>query len=113
MKPHFGQSDAKMNELASGGELPLHPVVRPVKWHHLKCWPEYFAAMMRGDKLFDARIFDRDYQVCDYIVEEEWNPKTGTYTGRTLSFGVRYILDGGQFGVEIGHCILGLTQIPA
>lgn len=65
---------------------------RAIKKHELKCWPEYFEAALNNDKLFEARIDDRDYQVGDVLQLREWDPKTREYTGRYFSRKITYIL---------------------
>jgi hypothetical protein len=57
-----------------------------------KTWPEYFELVVAGKKTFDLRA--GDFAVCegDTLVLEEWDPKTGKYTGRTLEKTVGYVL---------------------
>ena len=42
--------------------------------HHLKTWPDVFAATRFGLKSFDLRINDRDFKVGDYLILEEFEP---------------------------------------
>jgi ASC-1-like (ASCH) protein len=67
----------------------------PMK-HRLKIWPEYFEAVLSGKKTFEIRKNDRDYQVSDLLLLQEYNPKTNEYTGRELLVEVTYITDFGQ-----------------
>jgi ASC-1-like (ASCH) protein len=67
----------------------------PMK-HRLKIWPEYFEAVLSGKKTFEIRKNDRDYQVSDVLLLQEYNPKTNEYTGRELLVEVTYITDFGQ-----------------
>ena len=67
----------------------------PVK-HRLKIWPEFFEAVLSGKKTFEIRKNDRDYQVNDLLLLQEYNPETEEYTGRELLVEVTYITDFGQ-----------------
>ena len=48
--------------------------------HEVKCWPEYFEAVLNGTKLFELRLDDRDYRVGDTILQKEYEPG-GRYIG--------------------------------
>lgn len=77
--------------------------------HELKTWPKFFEATMRGQKRFEMRRKDRDFQVGDHLLLKEWNPiiadvhfshtsdadeaKQKAYTGREVLVRVDYILD--------------------
>lgn len=89
-----------------------------MKTHFLKTWPEYFQAIENGEKAFEVRRKDRDFNVGDTLILEEFNPTEapadiygswGTYTGKSLKVKVTYVLDGGKFGVEEGFCVLGIS----
>ncbi|MBI4425957.1 MAG: DUF3850 domain-containing protein [Candidatus Kerfeldbacteria bacterium] len=49
-----------------------------------KIWPEYFDLVTSGKKKFELRLADFDIAEGDTMVLEEWDPKTGQYTGRKL-----------------------------
>lgn len=65
-------------------------------WHLLKCWPEYFDALLSGTKKCDARINDRDYKLGDVLVLQEWGPiradlsQVKDYTGRVAIYRVTH-----------------------
>jgi len=82
--------------------------IRGIEWHHLKTWPEYFEAVRRGVKTFEVRKDDRSFSVDDYLVLEEYDPRTEDYSGRVLTRRVSYMLRGGKFGIERGYVVLGL-----
>ena len=63
-----------------------------MKIHALKCWPEYYQAIIDGKKKFEYRINDRDFQVGDMLRLKEWSPATDRYTGRKCVVSVDYIL---------------------
>lgn len=78
--------------------------------HELKTWPVYFEAIVRGDKNFETRKDDRDFQKGDTLILREWDPAAGEYTGRTARRFISFVLPGGQFGVERGFCVMGLQK---
>ena len=79
-------------------------------WHKLKTWPPYFQAMLRGDKNFELRTNDRDFKSCDYLILEEWDPKTKHFSGRILVRRVDYVLQG-AFGLPENMCIMQLSKV--
>lgn len=80
--------------------------------HRLKTWPKQFGAVVSGVKRFDVRKDDRGFAVGDAVVLDEWDPDEEKYTGAMAYFHVVYKLDGGQFGIEPGYCVLGLSEAP-
>lgn len=79
-------------------------------WHILKTWPLYFESTICETKNFELRINDRDFKLGDYLVLEEWDPKTKHYTGRILVRRVDYILQG-AFGLPENMCIMSVSKI--
>lgn len=79
--------------------------------HNLKTWPEYFQELWSGNKTFEVRKADRDFQVGDTLVLREWDPTLKAYTARDVVATITYILHGGQFGVDEGYCVLAFKQI--
>ncbi len=86
--------------------------------HKSKILPQYFKSVKEGSKPFEIRKNDRDYKVGDTLILQEWaefdNPigeyAKGFYTTREINKEITYILEGGQYGLEEGYCILGLKQ---
>ena len=56
-----------------------------------KVWPEYFERLLGGFKTYELRLADFECNPGDVLVLEEWDPKTGDYTGRTLEKTVTYV----------------------
>lgn len=76
--------------------------------HHVKTQPKYFRASLEGRKPFEVRRKDRDYQVGNVLVLEEWSPYGG-YTGRKLVYMITYVLDDPECCKE-GFVVLGLER---
>jgi ParB family chromosome partitioning protein len=83
--------------------------------HELKSWPEYFAMVASGDKTFELRKNDRNFKVGDKLRLEEFRPHVGTYTGRTQTVVVTYMIDSkdtiGMDGLRDGYCVLGIRLV--
>ena len=58
--------------------------------HHLKTLPPYYDAVKRGEKTFEVRFNDREYEEGDLLVLKEW--EDGGYSGREIKARVTYIL---------------------
>jgi hypothetical protein len=73
--------------------------------HYLKIETQYYQAIERGNKKFELRKNDRDFQVLDFIILQE--TVNGVYTGRELpQLEIKYILFGGKYGLAEDHCII-------
>lgn len=95
---------------AKGETTPVESVQDLKAVHRLKCWPEYFQAIIDGKKTFELRKNDRDYRAGDDLLLLEWNPTEANYTGRTCRVNVPYILEGGEFGIPNTHCIMSIAK---
>lgn len=73
-------------------------------FHYLKTWPEYFKAVKNGEKNFEIRKNDRNFQVGDTLVLLEFDPDTG-YTDEETAREVTYILDEQPFVPEGYVCM--------
>lgn len=95
--------------------------------HAVKVLPDYFSALVRGDKTFEVRKKDRLYEVGDCLAVNEFVPdeqidiysakpdnfrqtSDGCYTGNCLIFLITYILDNPEYCAN-GTVILGLRKI--
>ena len=86
--------------------------------HHLKCWPEFFELIKAGKKTHDLRrADDRDFQVGNRLLLEEFDPDRGAYTGRTLQVNVTYITSGelpcalSKEALHPDYCILSIKLV--
>lgn len=74
--------------------------------HELKTLPGYFKRSWIGDKTFEIRKNDRNFQEGDEVVLMEWEPQVtqdtsdnpgepfaGEYTGREIEGFIRYVTD--------------------
>ncbi|EIQ7162163.1 DUF3850 domain-containing protein [Enterococcus faecalis] len=71
--------------------------------HELKIKPEYFKAVESGIKKFEIRKNDRDYNLHDLLILQEY--KNGKFTGNKCSVIVTYITDYAQ---KDGFVVLGI-----
>ena len=74
--------------------------------HELKTYPKYFQETIEGNKLFEIRKNDRNFQVGDVLLLKEWD--NIKYTGREVGAMVRYILGDKFIGLAEGYVALGL-----
>lgn len=78
--------------------------------HNLKCIKEPFQAKWDGNKNWEYRKNDRDYQVGDILNEQEYFPESDSYSGREIMEKVTWILFGGSFGVPEGYVIMSTIE---
>lgn len=79
--------------------------------HALKTWPQYWKAIANGTKTFEVRKNDRNFQVGEKLILQEFDPKEG-YSGGEIEREISFILEGGQFGIKKGYCVIGLKERP-
>lgn len=82
-----------------------------MKLHELKIKEEYFNAILRGDKTFELRKNDRDYQVGDLIHFMRINGLE--YFGRSKDvYQITYVLkDSQEYGLNKDYCIFGIKKL--
>jgi hypothetical protein len=81
------------------------------KTHSLKIWPEYYEEVKKEKMNFQLRKNDRDFQIGDNIILQEWNPDEKKYTRSTeLYRHIDYIFKGGKLGLSDYFCILGISS---
>lgn len=85
--------------------------------HNLKCWPEFFQAILDRRKRFEYRRNDRGFKVWDTLTLCEWEPRLNAagvphgYTGRALKCLVTYIMSEPAMGVPAGYCIMSIEVV--
>ena len=86
--------------------------------HDLKTHPPYFAKVYSGEKPFEIRLNDRDFQRGDTLMLREYDPECGKvqamgspdpcYTGRWVQAEVTYIT---SYGQKPGYVVMGIKMI--
>jgi ASC-1-like (ASCH) protein len=79
--------------------------------HELKIYKEYFSLIKHGQKPWEVRKDDRNFEVGDELVLREFDKNELNYTGRILHRKIDYLQEGGQFGLEEGYVIMSLSKI--
>ena len=85
-----------------------------MRYHRLKTLPPYFERVQSGQKTFEIRKNDRDFQVGDILELEYYNPLESSLVGYNCHFvpiikvEVKYILNGGKFGLDADYCIMAI-----
>lgn len=64
--------------------------------HKLKIQPEYFEAVSSKKKSFEIRENDRDFEVGDWLILQEFIPDTKEFTGKEVVRRITYITDYAQ-----------------
>ena len=75
--------------------------------HELKLTEPFFSEVFTGNKNFELRKNDRDFNVGDILVLYEFDQRTRKYTGLYVRKQIKFILKDYP-GLEEGYCILGL-----
>lgn len=88
--------------------------------HKLKTIDLFFDAVEDGRKTFEVRRNDRAFQTGDILELIKIDDKGYYVTPVGERFGtivlrkrISYLLQGGQFGIEEGFCVLGLEDVQA
>lgn len=76
--------------------------------HYLKTVEPYFSAVKSGEKTFEVRRFDRDFQVGDLLRLVEYNPQRKSY-GEHIIKKITYMLTDKPYVPE-GYVILGISD---
>ncbi len=86
--------------------------------HDLKCWPEFFQALLDGVKCSELRYNDRGYKVGDTLLLREWEPATESYTGRQCRRKITHVVHGAGHvgciaplkGLGINYVVLSIRE---
>ncbi len=73
--------------------------------HDLKISPQYYEAVISGEKKFELRKNDRGFKVGDTVNLREWS--NGQYSGRQPKYRIGYLLSGYD-GLDKDYVILGI-----
>ncbi|AYV11533.1 MULTISPECIES: DUF3850 domain-containing protein [Shewanella] len=78
--------------------------------HHLKIDPELFDAVRRRDKTAEIRRDDRGFNIGDVLIIYPFDRESGQRVGTDECHRVvTHKVDGGQFGIEAGYCLLSMN----
>ena len=82
-----------------------------------KCWPEYFQAILDGEKTYELRIADFEANKGDTLLLREWDPKTKEYTGRKLEKQISFVVRTKEINFfkeedveQFGYQVIGLEK---
>jgi hypothetical protein len=75
--------------------------------HELKTLPEYFNAVLSGEKTFEVRKNDRPFHKGDLLALNEYDPEGKCYTGRSCLVYIDYILDNTDY-CKSGYVIMAI-----
>lgn len=77
-----------------------------------KIWPKFFNDVLFNNKRFELREDEDDARPGDVLVLHEWDPQTCSYTGRSMSCTITYVLrpEDAPGGLEEGYCIIGFAR---
>lgn len=89
------------------GKLSASKKTNGVEVHFIKSWPEFFSQTLAGNKNFEIRFNDRNFQIGDTIVIEEFCNDTQAYSGRRAVAEVTCVID---FQQKKGFVVIGHTK---
>lgn len=72
----------------------------------LKILPNYYEAVKKGEKTFELRLNDRNYEVGDILILKEYDGSQ--FSGRSVTVIITYILQDCGFGLADGYAILSI-----
>lgn len=76
--------------------------------HYLKCWPEYFQAVIDGRKTFEVRKKKKNFRTGDRIMLQEYTRQEPIeFTGRFIFYRVTYVLEN-FIGLNDQYVVLGM-----
>jgi len=79
-----------------------------MKLHELKLQQPFFNDVYYNRKDFEVRKDDRGFEVGDLLILVEYPAENPRFVFKVI----KYILNGGQHGIEDGYVVLGLKDIP-
>jgi len=74
--------------------------------HELKTLPKFFKVIEDGQKTFEIRKNDRNFQVGDVVILKEFSSSKG-YTGRELIITITYVTNYRQ---KKGYVVFGFVE---
>lgn len=78
--------------------------------HELKTWPKYFDLVAEGQKPFELRKNDRNFNILDILLLQRFDPEKNAYTGAEIQAVVLSVLEDFA-GIEPGYCVMGIHVV--
>ena len=79
--------------------------------HKIKIKRKYYLAVQSGEKTFEIRKNDRDYQVGDIIHFVPIDDENGLIIPHNPnSYRITYVFHGGEYGLANGYCVFGIVS---
>ena len=78
--------------------------------HDVKILPEFYMLVNSGVKTSEVRLFDRDYQVGDYLKLHEYDGVA--YTGKVITCIITHVLSDEEY-VKEGYCVLSFQIVSS
>jgi hypothetical protein len=78
--------------------------------HALKTWPTFFKDVESGLKSFEIRKADRNFQLGDTLLLQEFDPEKKSYTGQEWQGHITYVFTDEAFGLKKGYVLLGIKE---
>lgn len=85
--------------------------------HVVKSWPNFFIPIEEGTRHHELRLNDRNYQVGDKLLLQEYLPDEQKYTGRDLTVKITSITSReipcavSGSGLDDEYCILSIEPV--
>lgn len=78
--------------------------------HYLKIWKPHFEDVVKGVKKAEVRLNDREFNVGDTLVLQEYNPLDNSYSGNEIEKEVTHILSGAisDFGIKPNYIVMSI-----
>lgn len=77
--------------------------------HELKIYPKYYEDVISGQKTFEVRKNDRNFNVGDILVLKEWD--NIRYSGRVCNVIITYMIDDKFVAIMPGYAVLGIKLL--
>ena len=78
--------------------------------HRIKCVQPYFLEVWNGQKKFEVRINDRNYNVGDIVMMDCFDKESDQITGATMNIRITYLIENFE-GLKEGWCVFGFDII--
>lgn len=78
----------------------------------LKTLPQYYKRVKSGEKKFEVRLNDRDFQVNDIYYLRYFNPNNEKdLRPYNIPILITYVFTGGKYGLSDEYCVFGFKKL--